>query len=112
MPRGGVPFGEGSRVRGSKPAPVMRAFHSGSVELAGGEVGHFVAEDFLEKFVGGGFEAYEGRRDADEALVRVAAAKASGQARAPLDAAFRSEVRDVPEAEPAVEGLDKVRGEV
>jgi hypothetical protein len=38
------------------------------VELAGREVGHFVAEDFLEKSVGGGF-SFEVRRDADEALV-------------------------------------------
>jgi hypothetical protein len=67
-----------------------------------------VAEDFLEESVGSGFEI---RRDADEALVGIAAAEATGQARAPLDAALGFEVGDVPEVEPAVEGLDEVRGE-
>jgi hypothetical protein len=81
------------------------------VELAGREVGHLVAEDFLEKSVGGGFETFEIRRDADEALVRIAPAEASRQARAPLDAAFGFEVGDIPEVEPTVEGLDEVRGE-
>jgi len=78
------------------------------VELAGREVGHLVAEDFLEEPVGGGFEV---RGDADEASVGIAAAEASGEARAPLDAAFGLEVGDVPEAKPAVEGLAKGIGE-
>jgi len=78
------------------------------VELAGREVCHLVAEDFLEKSVGSGFEM---RRDADEASVRIAAAEAPGQARAPLDAALGFEVRDVPEVEPAVEGMTDFVGE-
>jgi hypothetical protein len=79
------------------------------MELAGREVGHLVAEDFLEESVGGGFEM---SRDPNEAEVGVAAAEAPRQARAPLDAALRVEVGDVPEAEPAVEGFDQVRREV
>ncbi len=74
------------------------------MELASREVGHLVAEDFLEKSVRGAFEtfetfeafeafeAFEVRRDADEAPVRIAAAEASRQARAPLDAALGFEV--------------------
>jgi hypothetical protein len=79
------------------------------VELAGREVGHLVSEDFLEESVGGGFEM---SGYADEAAVGVAAAEASGQARAPLDSAHDIEVGDIPEVEPAVEGLHEVRGEV
>jgi hypothetical protein len=73
------------------------------VELAGREVGHLVAEDFREKCIGGGF--FEVRRDADEALVRIAPTEAPRQAWAPLDAASGIEVGDVPEVEPAVEGI-------
>ena len=63
-------------VRGGKPRSRLeaRARHEGfpfgavgagvsSVELAGREVGHLVAEDFLEKSVGGAFETFEVRRD-------------------------------------------------
>jgi hypothetical protein len=78
------------------------------MELAGREVGHLVAEDFQEESVGGGFEAYEMSRDADEAPVGIAAAEAPGQAGAPLDAALPFEVGDVPETEPAIEGFGQV----
>ena len=47
-----------------------------SVELAHGEVGHFVAEDFLEESVGSTFEL---GGDANEAAVGVAAAEAPGE---------------------------------
>ncbi len=79
------------------------------MELARREVRHLVAEDFLEECVGGGLEV---GGNADEALVRIAAAEASGQARASLDAALGIELRDVPKVEPVVEGLDQVRGKV
>jgi hypothetical protein len=70
-----------------------------SVELAGREVGHFVAEDFLEKSVGGGFEV---RGDADKALVGIAAAEAPRQARRDLDSGLGGEVRGLPGLEPVV----------
>jgi hypothetical protein len=89
------------------PLRAMRADAS-AVELAGGEVGHLVAEDFLEKSVGGAFEM---RREADEAAVGIAAAEAPREARAPLDATLGVELRYRPEAEPVVEGFGQMRGE-
>ena len=78
------------------------------MKLAGREVGHLVAEDFLEKSVGGGF--FEVRRDADEALVGIAAAEASGQARRDLDSGLGGEARGFPGLEPVVKrGLGLVR---
>jgi hypothetical protein len=56
------------------PLGTVRA-HFSPVELAGREVGHLVAEDFLEKSVGGGFQI---RGDPDQASVGIAAAEASG----------------------------------
>jgi hypothetical protein len=85
----------------------MRA-NASAVELAGGEVGHLVAENFLEKSLGG---ALEMRRETDEAAVGITAAEASRQARAPLDTALHFEMGDLPEAEPVVEELGQVRGE-
>jgi hypothetical protein len=85
----------------------MRADAS-AVELAGGEVGHLVAENLLEKSVGGTFEM---RRETDEAAVGIAAAEASREARAPLDATLGVELRYRPEAEPVAEGFGEMRGE-
>jgi len=70
-----------------------------AVELARGEVGELVAEDFFEESVVGFLE--EGG-EADEAALGIAAAEASGQAGGPLDGGSGSEVGRVPEMEPAV----------
>jgi hypothetical protein len=78
-----------------------------TVELADREMSHLVAEDFLENCVGGGFQV---GGDADKALVRVAAAKASGQATGDLDSRFGGEAGSLPGPEPAVKGSIGLRG--
>jgi hypothetical protein len=70
------------------------------VELADREVRHLVAEDLAQESVRGPLEV---GGDANEPSVRIAAAERRRETRAPLDAAPRVEVGDVPEVEPAVE---------
>jgi hypothetical protein len=72
----------------------------GSVELAGGEVGELVAEDFVEEAVVG---ARDVGGDADEVAVGVATAEGAGEARGELDAGLVGEVGGVPGVEPAME---------
>ena len=77
-----------------------------AVVLSRGEVGELVAEHLFEKR---GLGELEIGRDADEVSLRVAAAEASGETRAPFDRGSLGELRGFPGIEPLVEGADGER---
>ncbi len=86
----GFPFG----TVGANPVAVV---------LSRGEVGELVAEHLFEKR---GLGEFEIGRDADEVSLRVAAAEASCETRAPFDRGSLGELRGLPGVEPFIEGAD------
>ena len=76
------------------------------MELVGGEMCHFVAKEFLEKYKLCGLET---SCESHLTLVRVAPPQAARQAGAPLDGASFGQVGQFPEIGPSLEGAHESR---